>query len=205
MNLIFNIFVGMLGNLLTDFTKKILNWQILSKEPASTDYEDLSGLALRPFNQERGQTIHSALLMLVLCFILLSAATYLPVAFGISPSVEINLAETRLTLLTDLFNISRINVYYFVLFTVAVSCIPIFIFTQLLTKTIAWFIDYNFSNVSKSRFVFFFAGSMLPVTILFATAVTYLNYPEMTLWNCFRHSFLITVILLGFTGIQDRF
>ncbi len=200
----FKMIVGMIGNLLTDIKKKILNWQIVSEEPVVVDSEGQLTQAGNAVNHERLQCVQSAFLMLVFCFVFLATAAYLPVVFGNFPSATIDLTETRLISLSGFFSISYVNIYYFVLFMVAVGYIPIFIFTQFLTKTIAWLVNYNFTNVSKSRFVFFFASSLLPVTILFAAAVTYLNYPGLTFWSCFRYSLLITVILLGFSGIQAR-
>ncbi len=207
MNFFLSVITGMLENLLTDFTKKVLDWRIVSEKYEVTPSQkvDASELyALRVINHERLQSIQSASMMALLCFLFLATAAYLPVVFGNFPAVTINLADTRLNFLTNMFNISHVNIYYFVFFLVAVAYIPLFLFTQLLTKTIAWFVNYNFSNVSKSGFVFFFVSSMLPVTILFATAVTYLYYPGMEFWDCFTYSFLLTVILLGYAGLQAR-
>ncbi len=207
MDFFLSVATGMLGNLLTDFTKKVLNWRIVSEEPKATlpqKVDNFDFYALKVINHERLQSIQSASMMLLFCFLFLATAAYLPVVFGNFPAVSINLADTRLNFLTNLFSISHVNIYYFVFFLVAVAYIPIFLFTQLLTKTIAWFIDYNFSDVSKKGFVFFFVSSLLPVTILFAATVTYLYYPGMKFWDCFTYSFLLTVILLGYTGLQAR-
>ncbi len=207
MNFFLSVVTGILENLLTDFTKKVLNWRIVSEkaeitQPQKVEYSEL--FALRVTTLERRQSIQSASMMMLLCFLFLAAAAYLPVVFGNFPAVTINLADTRLNFLTNVFNISHVNLYYFVFFLVAVVYIPIFLFTQLLTKTIAWFVDYNFSDISKSGFVFFFVSSLLPVTILFGAAVTYLYYPGMKFWDCFTYSFLLTVILIGYTGLQTR-
>ena len=207
MNFFLSVATGMLGNLLTDFTKKVLNWRIVSEEPKVTPPQKVDNsdfYALRVIHHERLQSIQSASMMLFLCLLFLAVAAYLPVVFGNFPAVTINLADTRLYFITNLFNINHVNIYYFVFFLVAVACIPIFLFTQLLTKTIAWFVDYNFSDVSKKAFVFFFVSSLLPVTILFAATVTYLYYPGMKFWDCFTYSFLLTVILIGYTGVQAQ-
>ena len=176
-----NIVLGVIANFLTDFIKKFLRISPLEIPPPVG--EPQSGKATLPpqsiqerrlYNQERRDALFAALAIMLNLFVLLGAATLLPLLLkGLSEMLV--LEETRTPLPYEL------NVYPLALLLVVLLYLPSFYLVQKLTQYVVNYVHSEWSDVDRWRGVRFFIGCCFIWLPIYAGILCYWLFPKLSL------------------------
>jgi hypothetical protein len=176
-----NIVLGVIANFLTDFIKKFLRISPLEIPPSVGEPQSGNATLLpqsiqerRLYNQERRDALFAALAIMLNLFVLLGAATLLPLLLkGLSGMLV--LEETRTPLPYEL------NVYPLALLLVVLLYLPSFYLVQKLTQYVVNYVQSEWSDVDRWRGVRFFIGCCFIWLPIYAGILCYWLFPKLSL------------------------
>ena len=180
-----NIALGIIANFLTDFIKKFLG--ILPLETPPPLGEPQSGNAPLPpqsiqerrmYNQERRDALFAALAIMLNLFVLLGAATLLPLIFK-GMNGMLLLGDTRTQLPYEL------DVYPLALLLIVLLYLPSFYLVQKLTQYVVNYVHSEWSDVDRWRGVRFFIGCCFIWLPIYTGILCYWLFPRLSLGEAF--------------------
>jgi hypothetical protein len=182
-----NIVLGVIANFLTNFIKKLLG--ISPLETPSPVGEPQSGNAPLPpqstqkrrrYNQERRDALFAALAIVLNLFVLLGAATLLPLLLkGMNGMLLLEGTRTPLPY--------ELNVYPLALLLVALLYLPSFYLVQKLTQYVVNYVHSDWSDVDRWRGVRFFIGCCFVWLPVYAGILCYWLFPKLSLGEAFGY------------------
>jgi len=178
------VIAGVIGNFLTDFTKKLLRWKLVFEDtekareyipvPEQLDI-DVELYIRRAINQERRANISAVLSMLLWLALFLLGGAYLPIALQNFSEQMANLSATRLSWVPWSFSKVSVAIIFGVVFY-----IPGFIIAQWITQKVAGYIHHEWGDVSRERYVRLFIISLFLLVIPYSGLVIYSFDPTIT-------------------------
>ena len=191
------VIAGVIGNFLTDFTKKLLRWKLVFEDtekarvyipiPEQPDI-DVELYIRRTINQERRANISAVLSMLLWLALFLLGGAYLPIALQDFPEQLANLSAARLSWVPWALSKITVSIIFVVVFY-----IQGFIIAQWITQKIAGYIHHECSEVSRERYVRLFIISLFLLVIPYSGLVIYSFDPTITYLEAMK----LPVIFLG--------
>ncbi len=179
-----SIIAGVVGNFLTDFTKKLLRWKFVFEDtekakdyipiPQQPDI-DIELYVRRAINQEKRANLSAVLSMLISLGIFLLGGAYLPIALQNFPEQLVYFSSSRLSWVSW----SLPKVYVAIIFA-AIFYIPGFILAQWITQRVAGYIHNEWSDVNREYFVRLFIISLFILIIPYSGLVIYLFDPAVS-------------------------
>lgn len=179
-----SVIAGVVGNFLTDFTKKLLRWQLVFGDaekareyipvPQQPDV-DVDLYIRRTINQERRANISAVFSMLLWLGLFLFCGAYLPLVLQNFPEQAADLSATRLSWLP--WSLPKVNLA--IIFG-ALFYIPGFMCAQWITQKVAGYIHHEWSDVSRERYVRLFVISLFLLIIPYSGFVIYLFDPSIS-------------------------